>query len=243
MPSISAYSLSFEKLESLHQSAKGMASLTLPERPSESTTDHHRYLDSAISMLSDSAVSLYANYHYMDSRFDRIETQLGKTDREVSNHFRYLNKRLDKDVNQQFDKIDQRFDKVDQRVRAVEFNIKAFKDEVNQRFDEVYHRFDEVKAVNFNRFAKVLHAHIRKVAAPIQDGNGRTRYEVASGFPKTIKQFWLLQRDSKPKASHAFIKANLDYSQKTHKLSKTLLRRGLGGLAKSRSGRLRGNSI
>ena len=215
----STYSFSFEKLKNLHRSAQGVATLTLPERPLGSEIDPNRYLNGAISMLSDSIVSLYGNHHYLDDRFDKIEIQFGKTDRQVRNHFDYLNQRLDKDVNQRFDKLEWRFDKLEQRFDKLEWRFDKLEqrfdklewrfDKLEQRFDkfeqrfdkfecDVNQRFDEAKAINFNRFAKSLYAPIRKVAAPVQDGNGRTRYEVAPAFPKTIKRFWLLQRDSKP---------------------------------------------
>ena len=205
----STYSLSFEKLKTLHRSAEDIVTLTLPARPSQ--TNPTQYLDSAISMLSESTLPLYSNQRYLESRSDKIETQLEKTGQKVDRHFDYLNRRLDKEfeeVNRRFDRMDQWKEKVDRRFEEVDQRF----DEIDQRFDEIDQRFDEAKAINFNRLTKSLHAHIRKVAASVQDQNGRIRYEVAPGFPRTIKQFWLLQRDSKPIMFGVLIKTNHDYS-------------------------------
>ncbi|KAL9120668.1 MAG: hypothetical protein Q9187_002776 [Circinaria calcarea] len=186
--SIPIYSLSFEKLKTLHRSAQDMVTLTLPARPSHINPD--QYLDSAISILSESAVSLYSSQRYLDSRSDKIETQLKKTgqkvethlektDWKVDSHFAYLNRRLDKG----FEEVGRRFDEVEKGIRE----IGEWRESMDQWKEGVDQRFDEAKAINFNRLTKSLHAHIRKVAASIQDENGRIRYEVAPGFPRTIK--------------------------------------------------------
>jgi predicted nuclease with TOPRIM domain len=226
MASTSTYDISFEKLQTLQRSARGMVELTLPERPSNSGPELYRYLNSSISMLSESAISLHGNHHYLDSRLDRIETQIEKLDRTGTSYFNYLNRRFDKDVRNQFDKVGQRFDgiirdvktvkdnissvekdvkavkddvkAVKDDVKAVKDDVKAVKDDVKAFKDDVNHRFDEMRAMTLNGLARMLHARIEKFAAPVRDGN-QTKYQVPAGFPKTVKRFWLLQQDRKYK--------------------------------------------
>ena len=181
--STSTYSLSFEKLKGLQRSAHPQHELTLPERPSGFETDSNPYLDSAIGMLGESAAYLYDNHHYMDSRFDGIETRIDKLDTRVD--------KLDTRVGKWFDYVNKRFVKIEDDIKAVKDDVKAVKDDVNQRFDEA-------RAINFNRFARVLDAEIEKVAAPVQDENGQKRYQVGAGFPETVEEFWLLKSNSKP---------------------------------------------
>jgi len=188
--STSTYSLSFEKLKGLQRSAHPQHELTLPERPSGFETDLNPYLDSAIGMLGESAVYLYDNHHYMDSRFDGIETRIDKLDTRVD--------KLDTRVGKWFDYVNKRFVKIEDDIKAVKDDVKAVKDDVKAVKDDVNQRFDEARAINFNRFARVLDAEIEKVAAPVQDENGQKRYQVGAGFPETVEEFWLLKSNSKP---------------------------------------------
>jgi len=202
--STSTYSLSFEKLKGLQRSAHPQHELTLPERPSGFETDSNPYLDSAIGMLGESAAYLYDNHHYMDSRFDGIETRIDKLDTRVD--------KLDTRVGKWFDYVNKRFVKIEDDikavkddvkavkddVKAVKDDVKAVKDDVKAVKDDVNQRFDEARAINFNRFARVLDAEIEKVAAPVQDENGQKRYQVGAGFPETVEEFWLLKSNSKP---------------------------------------------
>jgi len=188
--STSTYSLSFEKLKGLQRSAHPQHELTLPERPSGFETDSNPYLDSAIGMLGESAAYLYDNHHYMDSRFDGIETRIDKLDTRVD--------KLDTRVGKWFDYVNKRFVKIEDDIKAVKDDVKAVKDDVKAVKDDVNQRFDEARAINFNRFARVLDAEIEKVAAPVQDENGQKRYQVGAGFPETVEEFWLLKSNSKP---------------------------------------------
>lgn len=244
MASTSPYDISYEKLKTLQRSAQGVVELTLPERPSSSGTDVNQYLNNTINMLSDSATSMYGNYHYLDSQLNRIDMQIEKTNTTNKKYFDYLNRRFDKETSHQFDKVDQRFDKVDRQLGRVDQRFAKIDeqfdkvdqrfakvdeqfDKVNQRFAKVDERFDEadqrfddlgnqikgvkrdlkaVRAMQLNSSTRALHASIEKVAVPVRDEKGQVKLEVADGFPKTVRQFWLLQNDSKLEATTVMIK-------------------------------------
>ena len=213
----SIYSPSYEKLKALYESAKseGATTLILPERPSGPDVIPNRYLNSAISMLGESAACLHRNHHYLDTRLDEfernIEEQVTKLDgtvhrleRKVDQNFHYVQKQFNA-IDQRFDKVDQRFNQVDQRfnqveddIKAVKDDVKAVKDDVKAVKDDVNQRFDEAKAINFNQFATALETPIAEVAVLVQDRNGQKKYEVGAGFPDTVEEFWLLKSNSKP---------------------------------------------
>ena len=172
--SISTYSLSFEKLKSLQRSTHSQHELTLSEQSSGFEIDLNSYLDSAIDMLSESAVYLYDNHHYMNSRFDSIETRIDKLDTHVD--------KLDTRVEKWFDYVNKRFVKIEDDIKAVKNDVKAVKNDVNQRFDET-------RAINFNRFARVLDVEIEKVVTSVQDENGQKRYQVSVDFSETVEEF------------------------------------------------------
>lgn len=173
--SISTYSLSFEKLKSLQRLTHSQHKLTLPEWSSEFEIDLNSYLDSAIDMLSESAVYLYDNHHYMNSYFDDIETRFDKLDTRVEKWFDYVNKQ---------------FVKIENDIKAVKNDVKAVKNDVNQRFDKT-------RAINFNQFAKVLNVEIKKIVTSVQDENDQKRYQVSVDFSETVEEFWLLKFNSK----------------------------------------------
>ncbi|KAI4134926.1 MAG: hypothetical protein LQ347_001109 [Umbilicaria vellea] len=198
----SIYSPSYEKLKALQESAKarGSTNLTLPERPEGSESVPNRYLNSAISMLGESAASLYANHHYLDIRLDdsernineqvtKIDGTVRRVERKVNEDFRYIQKQLngfERKVDEKFDDVQNQFTEVRRRFNAVDYRFDEFKDNVNQRFDEA-------KAINFNLLASSLESPIRKIAAHVQDRNGQKKYEVGAGFPETVEEFWLLK--------------------------------------------------
>lgn len=156
--------------------------LTLSEWSSEFEIDLNSYLDSAIDMLSESAVYLYDNHHYMNSRFDDIETRIDKLDSRFD--------KLDTYVEKWFDYVNKQFVKIENDIKAVKNDVKAVKNDVNQRFDKT-------RAINFNRFAKVLNVEIKKIATSVQDENGQKRYQVSVDFSETVEEFWLLKFNSK----------------------------------------------
>ncbi len=187
--SISTYSLSFKKLKSLQRSTHSQHELTLSEQSSGFEIDLNSYLDSAIDMLSESAVYLYDNHHYMNSRFDSIETRIDKLDTHVD--------KLDTRVEKWFDYVNKRFVKIEDDIKAVKNDVKAVKNDVKAVKNDVNQRFDETRAINFNRFARVLDVEIEKVVTSVQDENGQKRYQVSVDFSETVEEFWLLKSNSK----------------------------------------------
>ena len=101
-------------------------------------------------MLSESAVYLYNNHHYMNSRFDDIETRIDKLDIHVD--------KLDTRIEKWFDYVNKRFVKIENDIKAVKNNVKAVKNDVNQRFNKT-------RAINFNQFAKVLNVKIDDICS------------------------------------------------------------------------------
>ena len=202
MASTFIYDSSFEKLKTLQRAAQGTVDLTLPERPSSTGNGLHRYLSGTISMLSESELSLYGNNRYFDGRLDRVETRLEKIDETGTTFFDYLNRRLDKDVRHRVDKVDDRLVKLGEDVKIIQGDVSAIKEDIKTTkgdINDLKQRFDDFRAMSVNRSAKTLYARIEKVAAPIRDEDGQIKYQVAAGFPKTVRQFWLLQQESELK--------------------------------------------
>jgi len=177
--------------------------LTLPERSSKFEIDSNSYLDSAIDMLSESAVYLYDNHNYMNSRFDDIETRIDKLDTRVEKWFDYVNKqfiKIENDikaVKNDVKAVKNDVKAVKNNVKAVKNDVKAVKNDVKAVKNNVNQRFDKARAINFNRFAKVLNVEIEKVATSVQDENGQKRYQVSVDFSETVEEFWLLKFNSK----------------------------------------------
>ncbi len=196
MTSISTYSLSFEKLKSLQRLTHSQHELTLSEWSSEFEIDLNSYLDSAIDMLSESAVYLYDNHHYMNSHFDDIETRIDKLDTHVDKLDIRVEKWFDY-VNKQFVKIKNDVKAVKNDVKAVKNDVKAVKNDVKAVKNDVNQRFNKTKVINFNQFAKVLNVEIEKIATSVQDENDQKRYQVSVDFYETVEEFWLLKSNSK----------------------------------------------
>ncbi len=187
--SILTYSFSFEKLKSLQRSTHSQHELTLSEQSSEFEIDLNSYFNSAINMLSESAVYLYDNHHYMNSCFDDIETRIDKLDTHVD--------KLDTHVEKWFDYVNKRFVKIENDIKAVKNDIKAVKNNVKAVKNDVNQQFDKTRAINFNWFTKVLNVKIEKIATSVQDENDQKRYQVNVDFSETIEEFWLLKSNSK----------------------------------------------
>ncbi len=137
--SILTYSFSFEKLKSLQRSTHSQHELTLSEQSSEFEIDLNSYFDSAIDMLSESAVYLYNNHHYMNSCFDDIETRIDKLDTHVD--------KLDTRVEKWFDYVNKRFVKIENDIKAVKNDIKAVKNDVKAVKNNVKAVKNDIKAV------------------------------------------------------------------------------------------------
>lgn len=125
-------------------------------------------------MLNELAVYLYDNHHYMNSRFDDIETRIDKLDTHVD--------KLDTHVEKWFDYVNKRIVNIENNIKAVKNDVKAVKNDVNQRFDET-------RAINFNQFARVLNVKIEKIATSVQDENDQKRYQVSVDFSETVEEF------------------------------------------------------
>ena len=200
------FSPSFERLAKLRLAASPHCILPSLDEPPVSGTDPSPYFDKAIAILGESAVHLHEQARYSDSRYDKIDdlnTAIVKLDGNTEKYNRYVNKRVDR--------LEGDLGTVKRDVKIVKDDVKAFRVDVNQRFDDVNRRFDDVnrrfdeidqrfdtlQAMLFNRLARFLHTRIQKVGVLIQGRNGHKSYESSRDFPTTVKQFWLLQGNSK----------------------------------------------
>jgi tetrahydromethanopterin S-methyltransferase subunit G len=209
MASTSIFSSSFERLKALDAASRssGLTTLTLPGRPMRSDSDARVYMDGAIAMLSDSTAFLYSDRLYLDNRLDKLDERVGrvvektdKLDKRIRDNFEYIQRQF-KEVHQRIDDVKEDVRAVKADVRGVKHDISGFKDDVNQRFDDVNQRFDRAEAVRFNLLAKRLYDKIKGLGVPVKDRNDRVRYEVGRGFPKTVREFWFLEQDSKLRPS------------------------------------------
>jgi SMC interacting uncharacterized protein involved in chromosome segregation len=154
-------------------------------------------------MLSESTSFLYGDRLYLDNRLNKLDEQVSKVaektdklDKRIRDNFEYIQR--------QFKEVHQRIDDVKADVKGVRRDIVVFKDDVNQfkndvnqHFDDVNQRFDRAEAVRFNLLAKRLYDKIKGLGIPVKDRNGRVKYEVGKGFPRTVREFWLLEQDSR----------------------------------------------
>lgn len=76
--------------------------------------------------------------------------------------------------------------------KVVKEDIKAVKEDIKAVKEDVHSLKNEVSAMARNRLVTRLIHPIEKVCAPVRDGNGVLKFEVAPEFPLTVRRFWHL---------------------------------------------------
>ena len=76
--------------------------------------------------------------------------------------------------------------------KIVKEDIKAVKEDIKAVKEDVHSLKNEVSAMARNRLVTRLIHPIEKVCAPVRDGNGVLKFEVAPEFPLTVRRFWHL---------------------------------------------------
>lgn len=173
--------------------------LVLPERPANSEVDSKRFLNGAISMLSESTAYLYNDRLYLDSRFDGLSTQVDSFDRKVGNHFKYTQKQftnLQDDVKDIKRSTKRSFDIIDGDIKVIKDDLGFFKESVKAEFkaakedlrsfkNSVKTEFTTVKAEITTVKAEITTVKVDLKA--VQDDLGVFKHEVRAEF-KAVKE-------------------------------------------------------
>jgi archaellum component FlaC len=217
-PSATPFEPSYTALKSLRQKVSNYttASVTLPHRPENLSTDLHPYLDNAIVTLSTSTAYLYDDNAPWAVRVvevkkgvERVDTKVDEVKAEVAE----VKAQVD-EVDKKVDEVDKKVDEVDKKVNEVKAEVTEIKTEVaeiktgmrlleerleNQmeiRQELLENQINDVRsgvnngmAIQLNSLRKWLDDPIQPVSAAVLIED-RCRFTVAAGFPTTVREFW-----------------------------------------------------